>query len=500
MMGESAERGRMVDVGGGPRARDDASGADDVGGAGVAGTDRIGAGRGGLPANAALPEYRSAPPTEPAATPPGIPACAPTDTADLREVVRAAADAGTSLRLAGAGGWLDAGRPVRAARLVFLGGLSGIVEYVPGDLTMTARAGTPLADLQAAALAEGQFIPLDPWGGDQGTLGATLATATAGPLSGAFGLPRDVVLGMTAVTGTGELIRGGGRVVKNVAGFDLVRLMVGAWGTLGVLTEATVRLRAIPEGDETLAIPIGTVATGPDEALATWLARLRVLPVHPLAAELLDRILARTLGLDDVGAVLLVRVAGNEAAMAAQRAALATLGDPTPVPSGWWARLRTADADRVADARGAVLRLSAPPADLAACWHAARGLVARANGAAAASGAVASAIAHASVTRGVVRVCLPPLADEALRAVLGDSWPAWLTRRFERLPAGLWPIVAPSAVADPLSRGVRRAFDPRGILNPGILGAESDPPAAADGGGRPGAVGGITPVLTSPLS
>ncbi len=186
---------------------------------------------------------------------------APRDTADLRELIRQATESGTALRLAGAGRWLDAGRPVVAARRVDLRALSGIVEYVPGDLTMTARAGSSLTELQEAARAEGA-----------GTLGATLATGTAGPLSTAVGLPRDVVLGIHVVTGTGDLVRAGGRVVKNVAGFDLVRLMVGAWGTLGAITETTVRLRALPERDETLAIaaPEG----GPTE-LARWLARLR---------------------------------------------------------------------------------------------------------------------------------------------------------------------------------------------------------------------------------
>lgn len=441
---------------------------------------------------------------------------APSDAAELRDLVRAACEAGTALRVVGAGSWLDAGRPVRAVRRLDVGALSGIVEYVPGDLTMTARAGSTLAELQAAARDEGQFVPLDPWGGDEGTLGATLATATAGTLTGALGLPRDVVLGATVVSGTGELIRAGGRVVKNVAGFDLVRLMVGAWGTLGVITEATVRLRALPECDETLVIP-----APPGHALPEWLALLRAAPAHPLAAELVDPGLARALGLDGgAGAgALLLRIAGNEEAVDAQRAALAMLGDIMPAPSDCWSRLRRADRPE-----GAVLRLSTAPANLAACWHAAHDLATRvtvaagelaggADGRSAADGPAAGevmpAVAHASVTRGVVRVCLPPLPDAALRAVLGDGVPAGLTRRFERLPAALWPVVAPSAVGDALSRGVRRAFDPRSILNPGILGAEGD--VADAGGDRSGdqAVGGAAdpagrdgadPALILPLS
>src|SRR5439155_9619738 len=101
----------------------------------------------------------------------------------------------------------------------------GIVEYVPGDLTLTARAGTTLAEIRDATAAEQQWLALDPHGSDDGTIGATVATASAGPLATAFGTPRDLVLGVEFLTGGGALARGGGRVVKNVAGFDLVRLL-----------------------------------------------------------------------------------------------------------------------------------------------------------------------------------------------------------------------------------------------------------------------------------
>ncbi|HEX5580617.1 MAG TPA: FAD-binding protein, partial [Gemmatimonadaceae bacterium] len=246
----------------------------------------------------------------------------PTTVADVQAAVRDAAARGRRLRIAGRGRWLDAGRPVAADERLDVRALSGVVEYVPGDLTLTALAGTPLAELRAVARAEGQWLPLDPWGGDEGTLGATLATATAGPLSAALGLPRDVVLGVAFVTGTGELVVGGGRVVKNVAGFDLVRLTVGAWGTLGVIAEATVRLRALPEADETLAL----AAPNDPRALGEWLATLRRLPIVPVAQELVNGALATRLGLGDAS-VLLVRLAGNAAAVAAQRTALTGHGD-----------------------------------------------------------------------------------------------------------------------------------------------------------------------------
>jgi glycolate oxidase FAD binding subunit len=375
----------------------------------------------------------------------------PTSVADVQAVVRDAAGAGRRLRVVGRGTWLDAGRPVHADDWLQVRGLTGITEYVPGDLTITALAGTSLATLRAAVAAEGQWLPLDPWGGDDGSFGATLATATAGPLSGALGLPRDVVLGVAMVTGTGEVVRGGGRVVKNVAGFDLVRLAVGAWGTLGVLTEATVRLRALPETDETVALPAPAGA-----ALDAWLAALRRAPLVPAALELVGGAAPAMLGLGDAP-LLLVRLAGNASAVAAQRATLAAHGDVVPVGGEVWDRLRMLEPQRAT-----VVRCSALPARLGAVWAGALVTAARAG---------AGAALHASVARGVVRIVLPTDDPDVVAEALGPT-SAGITRIPERLPATLWPRLAPSAVADRLSPLVRRAFDPHHLLNPGVLGPE----------------------------
>lgn len=375
--------------------------------------------------------------------------------------VRDAVAAAVPLRILGAGTWANAGRGVEHERTLSLAALAGVVDHVPGDLTMTARAGTPLRVLHAAAAAEGQMLPLDPWGGDDGTLGATLATAAAGPQSAALGLPRDVVLGVQAVTGTGDAVRGGGRVVKNVAGFDLVRLMIGAWGTLGVLTEATVRLRAIPEADATLAIAI------PHDRLGDALATVQALSVGFAAAELLDDACARLLALPD-GARLLVRLRGNADAVRAQRAQAAALGDATDAAADAWDRLRTLEP-RAAS----VARLSARPADLATPWTEA-GRVA-----AAARERGIDAWAHASVARGVVRLVVEHDAshDAAVADAFGPQAPPRVSRIFERLPAALWPALAPPVADDALSRDLRRAFDPQAILNRGVLGASPAVPA-----------------------
>lgn len=163
---------------------------------------------------------------------------------DIVAIVRDAAAVSEPLRIVGYGTWLDAGQPVQASRTLSVAELRGVVEYNPGDLTMTVGAGTTLAEIDDVLGAHHQWLPCDPAGGRTGSIGATVATCSYGPLAALFGTPRDQVLGMTVVTGTGDVLHTGGRVVKNVAGFDLTRLMIGAWGTLGIITQVTLRVRA----------------------------------------------------------------------------------------------------------------------------------------------------------------------------------------------------------------------------------------------------------------
>jgi glycolate oxidase FAD binding subunit len=376
---------------------------------------------------------------------------APSDTSAVRDIVRAAIDRGTPLRIIGQGTWLDAGRPVAPeAHAVALGALTGIVDYTPGDLTLTARAGTTLAEIAEVTRANGQWLALAPWGGDRGSLGATAATASAGPVSGAFGTPRDILIGLEAVSGTGDVIRGGGRVVKNVAGFDLTRLMVGAWGTLGIITEVSVRLRGLPEHDLTIAMP----APPTHAAVADLLAHVRGALAAPIALELIDGTLADRLGLGGE-ARLLARLTGNEEAVVSQREAFASFADVVDIDASVWNTLRTAEP-----AAASVVRLSSPVARFAETWTAATRLTA----------GTAGAFAHASVLRSVARVVVPN--GGGLSATFADALrtPGKETRIFERLPAASWPTLASPAVIDKLSLGIRKAFDPDQLLNPGILG------------------------------
>jgi glycolate oxidase FAD binding subunit len=368
--------------------------------------------------------------------------------AALRDHVLDAVKRGVGLRIAGSGTWLDAGRPVRATETVSTRELTGITEYVPGDLTLTARAATTLAEIRDATAAHGQWLALDPPGSSEGTLGATVATSSAGPLRMSFGSPRDLALGVEFVTGTGAVARGGGRVVKNVAGFDLTRLITGSWGTLGVITELTVRLHARPEADESV-----TIAIDPTGGLSPVRQLLRRLPFTPYACEAVNGDLAHIAGFH--GPALLIRLGGNSESVQAQRKALAEIGDVREVEPDVWQRFARAEPEH-----SMVFRLSGLPTEIDRCWIEANRIASSCPG----------TLLHASPSRGVVRCIVPNSADavSALRRTF--SAPPATTRIGERLPAELWPLCSPPPTADRLSAGIKRTFDPSGVLNFGIFG------------------------------
>jgi glycolate dehydrogenase FAD-binding subunit len=367
----------------------------------------------------------------------------------IRDRVRDASHRGATLRIVGSGTWLDAGRPVAASEALSTREYSGITEYVPGDLTLTARAGTRLGEIHDATSAHGQWLALNPYGSNDGTLGATIATGAAGPLSTFFGRARDLVLGVQFVTGAGVVARGGGRVVKNVAGFDLTRLVTGSWGTLGIVTEMTMRLHARPEADESFAIGI-------DERDGVEHVRrlLRRLPFVPYSCEIANAALAERL----VGAaapMLLVRIGGNREAVRAQRSAFSAIGDAREFDSRVWNAMRT-----IEPRHAIVFRLSSLPAHIARLWAEASAIAARCEG----------TLVHANPVRGIVRCIVPVIGPDTARRVSEAFASSETIRLGERLPMELWANVSPAAGGGDLAARIKRTFDPQGVLNPGILG------------------------------
>jgi glycolate oxidase FAD binding subunit len=361
----------------------------------------------------------------------------------------------SALRISGRGTWLDAGRPVRANETLSLSEDRGVVSYVPGDLTLTVRAGTTLAEIAEITSEHDQWLPLDPYGSTDGTIGATISTASAGPLASSFGLPRDLLLGLEFVNGRGETIRAGGKVVKNVAGFDLCRLLTGSWGTLGVITEVTLRLYARPAVDRTFAIDLD----GREGQVTSIVRAIVSSPLSPFALLLLSASAARSAGIGE-NPVCLIRFGGNDAMVRAQVSGLAQLARPEEVDTKIWLTVRLLDIDA-----HSTVRISSLPQRV--IGHGARML----------RDDIPAIRTCIDPRRGVVRVMVGSSPEEidpgALRTDLdfgrGDG-AASSEVIFEKLPLDIWSIASPTVVSDALSKGIKNAYDPLDILNPGILG------------------------------
>lgn len=180
---------------------------------------------------------------------------------ELARIVREAAESNERLEIAGSGTKREMGRPIEAHKTITLRGLAGSTLYEPAELVMSVRAGTLVADIEAQLAANRQMLSFEPLDlgalltgqAGQGTIGAVFATNLSGSRRVATGSARDQLLGIKAVSGHGAQFASGGRVMKNVTGYDLSRGLTGSWGTLGVLTEVTFKVQPVPEATATLA-------------------------------------------------------------------------------------------------------------------------------------------------------------------------------------------------------------------------------------------------------
>lgn len=371
---------------------------------------------------------------------------------EIQESIRNAA--GTPLAITGRGTWKSIYRHASATRELSFWNYAGVQEYVPGNLTMTVRAGTTLSEITEIAGAENQWFPLDPFGDPAGTIGATIATCSYGPLVTGFGTPRDLVLGVEAVLGTGEIVRGGGRVVKNVAGYDLCRLLTGSWGTIGAISEVTLRLFAKQETEASVAIALPEKR----ESSVALMRSVRIAPIYPWAMEIVDSRLASAMGIGDTQ-FLVFRFGGNSNLVKSQIDAVGALGASTSVPADFWNRLTVIP-------HAWSMRVSGLPTKLFDTWDAAGRMIANA-------GAGTRAI---SPERGTARIFFPDDVDTArLFTRLGQfavsAQSTGLCINVEAMPSvsPLASYAADRSAANGLSAGIKGVFDPHNILNPGFL-------------------------------
>ena len=354
---------------------------------------------------------------------------------DLAGIIR---DAEGPLRITG-GGTRPIGRPAAGAALSTRG-LTGITLYDPGALTLVVRAGTPVAEVEAALAAENQRLAFEPMDhrrvlGTEGapTIGGVVAANVSGPRRIMVGAARDFLLGVRFVDGAGQIVKNGGRVMKNVTGYDLVKLMAGSHGTLGVLTE--VSFKVLPD----VAAEATLVLTGLDDARAV--AAMSAALGSPFEVS----------GVAHHGSETLFRLEGFRDSVAYRSGKLAALLAPYGTVAevadsrARWAAIR--DVVPLADVAGDLWRISVKPSDAPALLA-----------------AVAPRAHLLDWGGGLIWAVTDPGHD--LRAAMSCPGHATLLRSDSDLPR-FHPEPAPLAA---LARGLRARFDPRGILNPGVMG------------------------------
>ena len=399
----------------------------------------------------------------------------PADEEQLREVVAWAVSNELPLDVVGAASKRALGRPGNLPARIETGSLSGISWYEPTELALTAGAGTPIADIEARLAENRQQLAFEP--PDLGpllgapavaaTLGGTIACNLSGPRRVSAGAARDHFLGLRAISGRAEIFKSGGRVVKNVSGYDLCKALAGSYGTLAVLSEITVKVLPAPEKTRTVLVYAQSDADG-----IALLGKAAASPLSPSGLAHLTAGMAMRSAVEYISgnacSVTAVRIEGTEASVLARTEAMRKLlGGVAAVEelhgynsAAFWKEIASAAPIIAQD--GVVWRLSLPPAsateivaaiDCEACFYDwAGGLVwvvmtpGRDGGAETIRNAIAKAHAggHATLVRG----------DAELRARVPV---------FEPQPA---PLAA-------LSARLKAQFDPKGVLNPGRMVAES---------------------------
>jgi glycolate oxidase FAD binding subunit len=397
----------------------------------------------------------------------------PANLDELREAVVIALVAEEPVELVGGGSKRELGRPSQTAHTLDLSRLSGIRDYAPSELVLTAGAATPIAEIERVLSEHGQMLAFEPpdWRGllqtedTSPTLGGVLACNLSGPRRIKAGAARDHFLGFRAVSGRGEIFKAGGKVVKNVTGYDLCKLMAGSYGTLAVLEEVTLKVLPRPEGMATVLF----AGIEPNVAVRLMTAALGS-PHEVSGAAYLPEATAKLLQVPLQGGVVALRVEGPPPSVAFRRDSILR------EHAGSGTAEVLADAESIAFWRQ--IGNATPVADLAdrAVW---RISVAPARGAELARTIAGTLDAPWLLDwgGGLLWVAVPEQEDAGTTAIRGairgedgqGTGHATLVKASPGLRRAV-PVFEPQPAAlAALSRRVKEAFDPTHILNPGRM-------------------------------
>ena len=383
----------------------------------------------------------------------------PRDAKELRQAVEWALGEGVTLDVRGEGSKLALGQPMQCAQVLDLSGLSGIVDYAPEELVVTLRAGTPMREVEALLAQRNQMLAFEP--PDLGPLlgrapgQGTLVGAVMGNLAGSrrlsAGAARDHLLGFSGVNGRGEGFKSGGRVMKNVTGYDLSKVLAGSWGTLAVLDEVSVKVLPAPDQTATLML------LGLDDAAAVRAMCAAMGSPHEVsgAAHLPGRTALR---LEGVAPSVEARLKGLRELMKDAGARMEELG--TLESRAFWREVR--DVVPLKAAPDAVVwKISCPPTEGPA-------ILARIKA------QRPAAQAFYDWSGGLIWLALPPSddADHALvRGALGATGGHATLFRAPEATRTTVPVFQPQSTAlVALAARVKESFDPKGLFNPGRMG------------------------------
>jgi glycolate oxidase FAD binding subunit len=394
----------------------------------------------------------------------------PRDAKEVEEAVRWALGNDKPLELAGQGTKRAIGRPSQTDLTLDLSDLVGVTLYEPMELVLSARAGTPLAEIEALLEKNNQELAFEPmdygplFGGeaDRGTLGGAIAANLSGPRRIKSGAARDHFLGITAVTGRGETIKSGGRVVKNVTGYDLCKLLAGSWGTLAAMTDITVKVLPKCETEATVLI----ASLDDARACAAMTAAMGSSCDVSGAAHLPDHVASWFDGLPGPEASTVLRLEGFAPSVAHRREALAALMKSFgPVAlldeknsRALWRGIRNVKPFVAEAARARPL------------W---RISVAASRGHEIAAAITPAAQMFYDWAGGLVWVAMPFVDEPDAAAIRSAVDAVGGHATLIRAPAAVRAAVDVFAPEEPalraLAKRVKESFDPKGVLNPGRM-------------------------------